>query len=166
MIQNMKNATRADRFWEKVAIRPAACWKWTGQQGHCGYGRLEERRGHCRKVIYAHRVSWEIHFGAIPKGKHVLHRCDNPSCVNPAHLFLGDQRTNNADKIAKNRQAKGIRFPRAKLNDAAVIEIWRLNKIEKQTQQSIADRFGVSISQINFVLKRRTWKHVPLPEFE
>lgn len=97
------------RFWRRVAkADDEACWEWTGGrlQGK-GYGRL----GFRGKTGYAHRVSWIIANGEIPTGLFVLHRCDHPPCVNPAHLFLGDGDANMADMVAKGRQARGDRHP-------------------------------------------------------
>lgn len=93
----------ADRFWPKVN-KTLTCWLWTGaQQG--GYGEMSAgRRG--EQPLRAHRVSWELAFGPIPAGLFVLHNCptgDNPLCVNPAHLFLGDAEANAKDMKAKGR---------------------------------------------------------------
>lgn len=93
----------ATRFWPKVN-KTATCWLWTGaRQG--GYGEMSAgRRG--EQPLRAHRVSWEIHNGPIPSGMFVLHNCadgDNPLCVNPEHLFLGDAKANAQDMTSKGR---------------------------------------------------------------
>jgi hypothetical protein len=95
---------RADLFWAKVDKNggvPAhlpdlrECWLWTASLFVGGYGRFGAQR--------AHRVSWELHHGEVPEGLFVLHRCDNPRCVNPGHLFLGTQTDNMRDMWAKRR---------------------------------------------------------------
>lgn len=93
-----------DRFFAKVNKTPA-CWIWTGStSGSKGYGKFSvTSRLYGRKMVRAHRFSWVLHHGVIPRGEHVLHRCDNPLCVNPDHLFLGTQRTNLQDMIQKGR---------------------------------------------------------------
>lgn len=92
----------ATRFWRKVKRGPPdECWPWTGRRGGRGYGRV----GSCG----AHRLAWELTNGAIPAGLWVLHRCDNPPCVNPSHLWLGTHADNMADMRAKGRSARGDR---------------------------------------------------------
>jgi len=97
----------------------SGCWLWTGACVDSGYGVI--RYG---KSLRAHRVSWQIHNGPIPEGMGVLHRCDVPCCVNPAHLFLGTDGDNVRDRDKKNRQARGERISSAKLTAAAVMEIF------------------------------------------
>jgi hypothetical protein len=84
----------AARFWPKVR-KDRGCWVWTGATTTTGYGRLSGQP--------AHRLSWEIHHGPIPAGLFVCHRCDNPGCVRPDHLFLGTHEANMADMVAKGR---------------------------------------------------------------
>jgi hypothetical protein len=91
-----------DRFWSKVKISTAdACWLWQAATIR-GYGQIGSG-GHPKRPLYAHRVAWELTHGAIPDDLNVLHRCDVPLCVNPAHLFLGTQHDNLADMVAKGR---------------------------------------------------------------
>jgi hypothetical protein len=101
---NNQKASLEERFWTRVSWGPAdRCWPWTGAGRGNGYGHVH-RSGRGATTTLAHRLSWEIHHGPIPEGLFVLHRCDNPRCVNPAHLFLGTQKTNIHDMIGKGRR--------------------------------------------------------------
>jgi hypothetical protein len=90
------------RFWARVA-KGDGCWSWTGGTNRNGYGTLHMGGHTIRKPWRAHRFSWVLHNGPIPDGLWVLHKCDNPPCCNPAHLFLGDRRANMLDAAAKGR---------------------------------------------------------------
>jgi HNH endonuclease len=109
-----------------------------------------------RFLVSAHRVSWEIHFGPIPDGMCVLHKCDVPNCINPRHLFLGTKMDNAKDMIKKGRQKKGALLPQAKLNEESVLEI----RNSTQTQKELAKKFGVSQTAISFAKNRLRWSHV------
>lgn len=117
-----------ERFWPKVDRRgDDECWEWRGSRGVSGYGCVELPE--TRRLVGAHRASWILHFGSIPDGLFVLHRCDNPPCVNPHHLFLGTHEDNMADASVKGRivasRARGERSGNARLTDAQVAEIRR-----------------------------------------
>lgn len=93
---NIDPTQQAGRFWSRVTIGTEdECWPWTGSRNQHGYGRLGK--------IYAHRLSWQFHYGPIPDGMIVMHACDVPPCVNPWHLRLGTQPENVADMIRKGR---------------------------------------------------------------
>lgn len=99
------------RFYSKVFMDrdASACWTWTGSRNSDGYGSIRMSGGASK----AHRVAWELENGSIRAGVHVLHRCDNPSCVRPDHLFLGDHDANMRDKSQKGRAHRplGTRHP-------------------------------------------------------
>lgn len=91
-----------ERFWPKVQ-KTDTCWLWTASLNDRGYGQFKVLPGQGHAPMKAHRFSWELHFGPIPAGLVVCHRCDVPSCVNPAHLFIGTQGDNLRDMSAKGR---------------------------------------------------------------
>lgn len=112
----------------------------------------------------AHRVAYELACGPIPDGLCVLHRCDNPICINVEHLFLGTRADNNADKVAKNRQSRamgrpGVRHPSAKLKDADIPKI----RADTRPQKKIAADYGVSQSKISHIKTGKNWKHIQGP---
>jgi hypothetical protein len=91
-----------DRFWRKVGVRKVGCWPWSGSVDKHGYGKIN-RGARGAGNVKAHRLSWELHFGPIPDGLHVLHACDNPNCVNPGHLMVGTQEANAVDMAQKGK---------------------------------------------------------------
>ena len=146
-------------FFRHVVKLPGsnACWEWIGAlhpltgYGYCGYkGRVQR----------AHRVSWQIAFGVIPNGLWVLHKCDNRRCVNPKHLFLGNQQDNTDDMVAKGRVAKqfGETNGLAKLTSTKVFEIRARAGTVSNTQ--LANEYGCSRRAISFIVRRETWKHL------
>ena len=139
--------TRGCRFWRKVS-RGDGCWLWTGSTLPAGYGQIDQRG--------AHRVSYEIHFGPIPDGMHVCHKCDVPACVRPDHLFLGTPLDNMRDKIAKGRDTRGEAVNTAKLTPRQVEEIReRYAKGERQT--SLAKSFGVGQPHVSSIVRGKCW---------
>lgn len=126
------------------------------------YGQV----GRDGKNLLAHRVAYELHHGqSIPRGQCVLHRCDNPPCCNPKHLFLGTRRDNLVDMYSKRRRqydgyAKGAKHGNAKLTDDNVREMRALYAAKQATQWDLAHRFGLTQSTVWAILVRRTWRHV------
>lgn len=143
------------RFWSKVS-KGSSCWVWTASRmDKLPYGRVCAVKG---KPVLAHRLSYAINRGEIPEGMHVLHSCDNPSCVNPDHLFLGTNEDNVSDKVAKNRQSRmlGEAHPMAKLTDEDVRRIFT----SKAKGVTLALTYNVSPNAICRIRKRKTWVHV------
>ena len=146
------------RFWRHVR-KQEGCWIWTGALLN-GYGRLpfgttiKGRR--IRANLLAHRVAWEIHHGSIPDEMCVLHKCDNPPCVNVGHLFLGTHADNVADKVAKERQNRGETHGRRKLTTAQVRRILA----DARTHADIAKTYGVTQGHITDIKNGKKWAHV------
>lgn len=137
------------RFWAKVDRRgPDECWPWTADRKARGYGRFMLDG----KVRNASRVAYELLVGPIPEGLFVCHRCDNPPCVNPAHLFVATHLENNADMRRKGRG------PNVKLTEAQVIEI-RALRADGATLTAIGARYGVCMQAVWDVVNR-SWRHV------
>lgn len=139
-----RRRTLEDRFWSKVD-RSGECWIWTGSHDKKGYGRINVDRGAIR---LAHRVSWMLAFGFVADDVCVLHRCDNPPCVRPEHLFLGTVIDNNADKQAKGRQPRGDSHYASKLNSGQRDAVLRAYEPGKRGYITLAKEFGVSVGVI------------------
>lgn len=145
------------RFWSRVDVRgPDDCWEWQGPRLRQTYGRTK----HGGRTVYAHRRAWELTHGSISDGIDICHRCDNPPCCNPVHLFEGDHSANMADMKAKGRarsgSPKGEDHPQAKLTDADIRKM-RGDHRSGATQTALAGRFGVSQAYVSRLLagKRR-----------
>jgi len=138
-----------DRFWNYVDLRgPDECWGWLGSFDRGGYGRFDSKG--------AHRVSHSLNVGAIPDGMCVLHRCDNPACVNPKHLFLGTCKDNVVDMVSKGRNAKttGEDNFGAKLTNQQVLAI----REDGRTNATIAAEYMAGVVAIRNIKTRRKWK--------
>jgi hypothetical protein len=148
------------RFWEKVDRSGGsdACWPWVASCDAKGYGHI----GIAGKTVRASRVAWELSNGPVPDGLFVLHNCpdgDNPTCVNPAHLWLGTHQDNMRDRERKGRTARGERGWRARLTAAQVREIRRRRALgESETALAIA--YGVHSGHIHLIVRRLRWRHV------
>jgi len=158
-------------FWQWVEP-DANCWHWTGNRLPSGYGRVSVRgTGLGKKNLYAHRVAYELVLGPIRDGLHVLHRCDNPPCVRPDHLFLGTQADNVADRDRKGRQAsratapngkwrRGEESPCARLTSQDVLSIRKWHELG-MSSAAISRRLGVAPTTVGHVVRGHTWRHVP-----
>lgn len=137
--------TLEERFWAKVAKGPG-CWEWQGFRVG-GYGRFKIDG----RKVRAHRLAWRFTHGADAGDLCVCHRCDNPSCCNPDHLFLGTQAENMADRDRKGRQLSGNR----KLTPEQVIEARRRHPAEPY--RKLAAEFGVSFETIRYAIRGFSW---------
>lgn len=146
-----------ERFWEKVDIRSDDdCWEWKASKTKKGYGSF----GFLIGTEYAHRVSWILCYGEIPDGLFVCHKCDNRSCVNPNHLFLGTAKDNSEDMVNKGRSIVNERNPMSKLKETDVKNIRDLLSVGKFSQRKIAKMFGVSSATVSFIGSGLTWKGI------
>lgn len=145
------NATH-ERFWSKVRVLgPTDCWIWTSVRQSKGYGTFSVG-GRAGGMVLAHRFAVSLQV-EIPEGAHVLHECDNPPCVNPAHLRVGTRSENMRDMAIK------LRHGQSKLDPQSVREI-RTAAANGVSQRQIARRYSVSQTAVRFVLSGKTWSHV------
>ena len=140
-----------EKFMERVEKQSDGCWKWTGTTRR-GYGVV----GRDYKSVLAHRLAYEYLVGEIPNGMYVCHRCDNPICVNPEHLFLGTQIDNMADMVKKCRQARGASCKHNRLSEDEVLQI-RSHLRSGKTLREISLQFGVAHSTIWRIRSEETW---------
>lgn len=160
--------TIPEKFWRHANANANAsngCWLWSGSLS-LGYGVITV--GHRSKKLKAHRVSWQLHFGDIPSGMFVCHRCDVPACVNPLHLFLGTNRDNLEDMTRKGRRVspersarRGTENGRAILCEDDVQAIRHLCSSKTLFQKSIAVIFQVSEVTIEHISRKVKWRHLP-----
>lgn len=130
------------------------CWEWQGARHKQGYGHFPYKRS----VQLAHRISWRLFNGEIPRGMNVCHKCDNTSCVNPEHLFLGTQIQNMRDMFKKKRKNhQGENHPRVKLTQQQVLEIREMIK-NGFTQEEVCRKYGITNGHVGSIRHRRTWK--------
>ena len=144
------------KFFERVQ-KTDNCWFWLAGKDEKGYGLFWNK-----KTWRAHRFSWTIHYGKILRKLQVLHKCDNPSCVNPTHLFLGTNQDNVNDKMNKGREnpSKGSNHYISKLKEKDIPKIKILYKTGNFTLKEIAKKYKVYYTTIQKIVTNQTWKHV------
>lgn len=159
------------RFQKKIQSgRSKSCWEWQAAKSR-GYGKFG-LKGH---LFSAHRIAWFLSYGPIPTGLCVLHSCDNHSCCNEDHLFLGTNADNTHDAVRKNRMARGIRngtqtHPEkiargeqngnSKFTTKQVLKIRARYKTRKMTHWALAQEYGATERCIQQIVNRKTWTHV------
>ena len=145
------------RFWKYIDQR-GPCWLWTGSLAkRGGYGQLNNKG----RLLKAHRISFEIHSGPIPSGAHVLHKCNNAKCVNPEHLYLGDNLDNTRDRIEAGTQYKippmrGEKSPNAKLTEDQV----KFIRSSSLGHAELGRKFNVTKQAIFRIRKNLSWKSI------
>jgi hypothetical protein len=159
-----RTKTPEQRFWDYVdkngsvpdhMARLGKCWIWRGVKDRYGYGNIAV----IGKTVLSHRFSFSLHYKVPIKGFCVLHKCDNPPCVNPKHLFRGNNKDNSYDMTKKGRQAKGENVHLAKLNAEKVKAIRTLIQ-DGHSECSIARIFHVTQHTVYCIKYRITWKHI------
>lgn len=150
-----------ERFWTKVQ-KTDSCWLWKHGTRN-GYGAFRIRERDRWKQEGAHRVAWMLANGAVPKGFSILHRCDTPRCVNPAHLFVGTPKENTRDMLAKGRHiaARGSESGPAKLVETDIERIRDIKRCGGVSQTAMARYFDVSQQTVSRVISGQHWSHVP-----
>ncbi|MGE0107685.1 MAG: HNH endonuclease [Thiomonas sp.] len=160
-----------ERLLKKVDIDPSGgCWNWTGATNESGYGQVFDTDA--GRVVLAHRASYEAFVGAIPAldgyhGACVCHRCDNPRCINPDHLFIGTHRNNMSDMAEKGRHRNSLKnpayshedHPRAKLNPD-VVKTLRSRRHSAEEIAQLATQLGVSRTALRYAASSKTWRKI------
>jgi hypothetical protein len=140
-------------FETKFTPEPnTGCWLWDGFLSPRGYGKVL----HNKKRWRAHRLAYALYIGEIPEGFFVCHKCDNPTCVNPQHLFLGTAQDNMDDMVTKERSMRGTAHHKSKITESDVLKI----RADKRSQQAIADEYGLSQTGVGLIKNRINWRHV------
>lgn len=154
------SAKEIKHFWDRVQ-KTEYCWEWSGCKYSDGYGQIKIGG----KKSRTHRVSWILHFNTLPSNLHVLHKCDNPICVNPDHLFLGTQGDNMDDKTRKGRASGGslkgeTNKGGGKLSSDEVQEIRRRYDRGKVKQSDLAIQFQISQVMVSRIILGKSWTHI------
>ena len=137
----------------RTTVMASGCIEWNLFRDKDGYGQIKVRK----KTRLAHRISYELSVGPIPPGLQVLHRCDNPPCVNPAHLFVGTHMDNVNDCLGKGRWVNGPKNGMSKLTDEQVLKI----RADTRTGVAIAAEYKIAKTLVSQIRLRRIWKHLP-----
>lgn len=150
-----------EKFWSKVAITANInkCWEWQAFKNKEGYGGFRVNRN---QVIASHRLAYFIHNNKDPLDKCVCHSCDNPACVNPAHLWLGTRYENAMDRESKgrNKPLSGEKNGNSRFTAEQVKEMRALYSSGELNQHEIAERFGTHQGVIWAIVTKKTWKHI------
>lgn len=152
-----------ERFWSKVDKRgPDDCWPWKGATGQSGYGQL--RRTSSRKLVCTHRMAIEIATDTNLDSLWALHKCDNPPCCNPKHLYAGTRSDNMRDVVERHRikprDQRGEKGGRAKITNDDVRLIVKMIR-DGLNNKEIAKVFGLTHSMISAIRLKKAWSHIP-----
>lgn len=161
-LQRSRGLTPVETFRYFMPEQPPSegCWLWTGSVHDFGYGTFM-----CQGVhVYAHRVSYELFIGPIPKGLLVRHRCDNPPCCQPAHLLPGTDADNVRDMDERGRRvaagSRGSSNPGARLSEADVLHIRAMHADGQWDAADLSESFGITRKTVYSIVNRKTWRHI------
>lgn len=149
-----------DKLEGNVVKSESGCWEWVGTKRGSSSGVHYGGTNIGRKSVLAHRASYEFYIGVIPENMLVCHKCDNPKCINPDHLFLGTRLDNAKDMANKHRGTCGEKSSNSKLSNTKSFEIIFAAKNKNMKQKEIAYVFGISEKTVNKLFNRKSWKHL------
>lgn len=147
--------TMTERFF-KYVNKTDGCWLWTGKKHRQGYGEMWVKG----KPMLTHRISWLIHHGFLPLTGMVLHHCDNPPCVNPEHLYLGDHRQNMDDMMTRDRSNPPHLFGEANPGAKITADIVREIRRSKEPPRYFVEKYGITRSNVWYIRTYKSWQHV------
>lgn len=155
LLEQLDREAQLEALKARTRETPQGCWEWLGEQSDGGYGRVWTTISGKSVRRSAHRLAWSIENGPIPEGMLICHKCDNPPCIRPTHLFLGSQEDNMLDATSKGRVGT-----RLSAEDARRIR----NEVKPWSRQgqgitAAAQKYGVSRQTIGAILRGRTWLH-------
>lgn len=172
-------------FWNRVdRTADADCWEWQGKRIAKGYGKFIHQQNNVIREFLTHRMAYFLTYGSIPKGKIICHKCDNPACCNPSHLYAGTYSQNNFDTCRRGGKkgkgwnavrcsgdshwshrrpdavTRGSKVGGSKLTEADVVEIRRRYSSGEKVK-ALSAEFGIHEMSVYPILQRKTWRHVP-----
>lgn len=147
------------RFWSKTEPKESGCIEWTRAKRSYGYGAVRIER----RSLAAHRVAFFLKNGPFPNGAEICHRCDNPPCCNPDHLFIGTHLDNMRDMFSKNRRisAKGEKHAAAKLTESQVRELRTRYANKEGSMEKLGLQYGITRQSAHLIISRQSWPHIP-----
>ena len=159
----MRKQNTPEKFWSRVLKRGLDdCWEWQGAKQHRGHGHLRYQK----RLVKAHRLAYELTYGSIEEGVFICHKCNNPPCCNPKHLYAGSPKTNVDDSIKAGTftrnsiGAEGEKNPNNKLTKKEIKEIRKMLEETDLYQWQIAEIFNCSQSNVSDIKRNRIWKEV------
>lgn len=161
LISGKRERTTLEKIEKFIFPEPnTGCWIWAGALTHYGYGNTKKMTIDGHTLRGAHRIMYYLTYGCFNYKLYVCHKCDNPFCVNPSHMFLATTQGNTEDMRIKGRASKGIHRPTSKLTEAQVLEIREKYKNGGYTHRSLGIEYGIDYGGIRGIIIRQTWKHI------